>query len=163
MYITFDDYIEMYEPMDESLFRRLVFDACRLMDKYTTGIDNIKKLKQFFPTDEDDAQAVKHCAANIVNILYQIHQAETVAAESRGYELTSMGIRGKVISSVTAGNESISYSTGGNSFGTVIDSAAKDKTVRQNLLSDTVREHLSGVQDANGVNLLFMGRYPSVR
>lgn len=163
MYITFDDYIEMYEPMDEPLFCRLVFDACRLMDKYTTGIDNIKKLKRFFPTDEDDVQAVKHCAANIVNILYQIHQAETVAAESRGYESTSMGIRGKVISSVTAGNESISYSTGGNAFGTVIDSAAKDKTVRQNLLSDTVREHLSGVQDANGVNLLFMGRYPSVR
>ena len=86
------------------------------MDTHTTGIDNVKKLKQFFPTDEEDAQTVKRCAAKIINILDQIRQAEVSAMEARGFESTDMGMKGKVISSVTAGNESISYSTG-SSFG----------------------------------------------
>lgn len=160
MYITFEEYSEFYDPMDESLFNRLLFDACRVMDIHTTGIDNVKKLQKFFPTDEYDAMAVKHCAAKLVNILQQIRQAEIMAKESRGYESTDQGIRGKVISSVTAGNESISYSTAANTSATAVDSAVKDKTVRDKLLADTVWEYLRGVEDANGVNLLYMGKYP---
>lgn len=159
MYITFDEYAKLYDPMDEKSFNRLAFDACRVMDVHTTGIDNVKKLKSYFPTDEYDADAVKHCAAKMVNTLYQIQQAEIAALESRGYESTEQGMRGKVISSVTAGNESISYATG-NASATAIDAAAKDKTARDKLLADIVREYLSGVSDANGVNLLYMGAYP---
>lgn len=158
MYITFEEYRELYDPMDEKLFNSLAFDACRVMDAHTTGIDNVKKLKKY-PPEGDDALVVKHCAAKIVNLLYQIHNAEISAMESAGYESTGMGIRGKVISSVTAGNESISYATG-NISATAIDAAVKDKTARDKLLAETVREYLSGVQDANGVNLLFMGMYP---
>lgn len=158
MYITFDEYTQLYEPMEERLFNVLAFDACRVMDVHTTGIDNVKKLKKY-PPEGDDALAVKHCAAKIINLLYQIQQAESSAMESAGYESTEQGLRGKVISSVTAGNESISYVTG-NSSATAIDAAVKDKTVRDKLVADTVREYLSGVKDANGVNLLYMGAYP---
>lgn len=159
MYITLNEYIALYDLVDERLFNRLAFDACRVMDIHTTGIDNVKKLKFYFPTDEDDAAAVRHCAAKIVNTLYQIQQAEVSSMESRKYESTEQGMRGKIISSVSAGNESISYTTS-NSSATAIDAAVKDKTARDKLLADIVWEYLSGVSDANGVNLLFMGRYP---
>lgn len=159
MYLSFDDYTAIYDPIDEKVFNNLAFEACRVMDAQTTGIDNVKKLKRFFPLDEDDAEAVRRCTAKLVNTLYQIQRAEASAMESIGYESTDMGMRGKVISSVTAGNESISYVTG-NSSSTAIDAAVKDKTVRDKLVADTVREYLSGVSDANGMNLLFMGRYP---
>lgn len=159
MYITFEEYSQLYDPMDEKLFNRLAFDACRVMDIHTTGIDNVKKLKNHFPTDEYAAAAVKHCAAKLVNFLYQVHLAELSALESRGYESTEQGMRGKVISSVSAGNESISYVTG-NSSATAIDAAVKDKSVRDSLIGNIVWEYLSGVEDANGINLLFMGKYP---
>ena len=159
MYITFDEYSKLYDTMDEKVFNRLEFDACRVMDIHTTGIDNVKKLKRFPPVNEDDAMAVKHCAARIINLMHQIQKAEASAMETIGYESTDMGMRGKVISSVTAGNESFSYTTGAASA-TAIDAAVKDKTVRDKLVADTVREYMSGITDANGVNLLYMGKYP---
>lgn len=159
MYITFDDYTKLYDPIVERVFNNLAFDACRVMDMHTTGIDNVKKLRSYFPTAEEDAEAVKRCAAKMVNTLYHIQQAEIAAIESRGYESTEQGMRGKVISSVSAGNESISYATG-NSSATAIDAAVKDKNARDKLLADIVWEYLSGITDANGVNLLYMGRYP---
>lgn len=159
MYITLAGYTELYSTMDETLFNRLSFDACRVMDLHTTGIDNVKKLQKFFPTDEYDAEAVRHCAAKIINLLHQIHKAELSAAEVSGYESTAQGMRGKVISSVTAGNESISY-TAVNSSATAIDEAVKDKTARDKLLAETVWDYLRGVSDDNGVNLLYMGKYP---
>lgn len=159
MYITLAGYTELYSTMDETLFKRLSFDACRVMDLHTTGIDNVKKLQKFFPTDEYDAEAVRHCAAKIINLLHQIHKAEISAMEVSGYESTAQGMRGKVISSVTAGNESISYAAV-NPSATAIDAAVKDKTAKDKLLAETVLDYLRGVSDDNGVNLLYMGKYP---
>lgn len=159
MYITYAEYIDLYGLIDEGLFSRLGFEACREIDKCTKGIDNVKKLKVAFPTDEDDSETVKHCAAKLVNILQQIEDVESYARSGRGYTETANGLQGKVISSVTAGNESISFFTGSTEK-TAIDAAAADGSVKSKLLRDTVREYLSGVTDANGVNLLYMGRYP---
>lgn len=157
MYITQEEYNQMYDEMDSKLFNCLCFDACRVMDIHTTGIDNVKKLKRFFPTDEDAVQAVKHCAARLIDLLHQIHMAEESAAGA--YENSEMGIRGKYIQSITAGNESISY-TSGDTSKTAIDSAVADKAMRDKLMADVIWEYLSGVEDDNGVNLLFMGKYP---
>lgn len=159
MYITIDEYSELYDPIEKRSFNRLAFDACRVMDIHTTGIDGLKKLKRFFPTDADDAEAVKRCAAKIINLMHQIQSAEESAMQAAGYESTESGMRGKIISSVSAGNESISYATSG-SAATTIDIAVKDKAVRDKLVADTVRESLSGISDANGVKLLYMGEYP---
>ena len=160
MYITFDDYKQLYDPIEERVFSLLIFDACRMMDLHTTGIDNVKKLQAYFPTDEYAAQAVRRCAAKLVNFLNQVRETEMAAALGRGYEATDQGVRGKVITSVTAGNESISYSAGGNAASTAAESAAKDKSIKDKLVADIIWECLSGVEDANGINLLFMGRYP---
>lgn len=158
-YIRKDYYEGIYGEIPEADFTRISWDACRMLDRYTTGFDGVKKLKRFFPTEEDDAEAVKRCACKLVNLLYQIEAAEASAASGRGYESTEQGIRGKVISSVTAGNTSISFAAKGGAE-TVIDKAAASATSRENLLRDTIRGGLSGVTDANGIHLLFMGEYP---
>lgn len=160
MYITFDDYKQLYDPMEERVFNLLAYDACRMMDIHTTGIDNVKKLKLYFPTDEDAVQAVKRCAAKLVHFLNQIREVETSVNLGKGYEVTEQGVRGKVITYVTAGNESISYSAGGGADLTAAESAAKDKSVKDKLVAGIILECLSGVEDTNGINLLFMGRYP---
>lgn len=159
MYITFDDYTKFYDPIDERLFNRLAFDACRYVDIHTTGIDNVKKLKQYFPADEDDAQAVKNCVAKLVNFLAQVQEAENAIAMGRGYTETENGLQRKIVSSVEAGNEAISYMES-NAGTSVIDKAVSDLSVRNKLVADIIREGLSGITDANGVNLLYMGPYP---
>lgn len=159
MYITFDQFTTLYDPIDEKLFNRLAFDACRMIDNHTTGIDGVRKLQVAFPTDEYAVAAVMHCAGNIVNLLHQIHEAEQTAAVARGYTETAQGLQRKIISRIEAGNEAISYSETKLSNSSV-DAAVADKSVRDALITSTIKEYLSGVTDANGVNLLYMGPYP---
>lgn len=159
MYITFTDYTALYDAIEENAFERLAYEACRCIDRLTTGMDGVKKLKIAFPSEEDAATAVKHCAAKLVNLLYQIQEAEKTASLGRGYIQTANGLQGKVVSSVTAGNESVSYTTGAVQK-TAVDVAVSDVVARRKMISGIVREYLSGVADANGVNLLFMGPYP---
>lgn len=153
MYITLEEYTQLYDATDEKAFTRNGSEACRIMDQYTTGADGFKKLKQAFPADADDAAAVKHCAARLINLLCQIEQVQTFG----GYEATEQGVRGRVISSVSSGNESISYAT--NAV-TAIEKAASDRTVKDAMITNIIRGGLSGIRDANGVNLLYMGPYP---
>ena len=153
MYITLEEYTQLYDATDEKAFARNGSEACRIMDQYTTGVDGFKKLKQAFPVDADDEAAVKHCAARLINLLCQIEQAQSFG----GYEATEQGVRGRVISSVSSGTESISYAT--NAV-TAIEKAASDRTVKDAMITNIIRGGLSGIRDANGVNLLFMGSYP---
>lgn len=160
MYITYEEYLKWFDPIDRTIFNRLAFEACRVMDKYTTGLDGVRKLRDHFPTDEADAETVKFTAAQLVDFLYQCFDAEQIAATGRGYTETESGIRGKVISSVSAGNESISYATTATATTTAVDEAVKDKSTKDKILFQTVRDGLTGVADCNGVNLLYMGVYP---
>ena len=159
MYITFEEYGQLYDPMEETVFNRLAFDACRVLDIHTTGIDNVKKLRSFPPKDEYSSQMVKHCAAKLVNILHQIHEAEMAAAMGRGYTETEQGLQRRIISRLESGNEAISFSES-KASNSAIDAAVADKSARDYLLAETVWEYLRGVEDENGVNLLYMGRYP---
>lgn len=159
LYIRIEDYTKLYGDIDSGVFDRLAFDACRQLDRLTTGIDGVKKLKLAMPAD-DDRTAVVQCACKIVNMLYQIEEAEKSASLSRGYVDTEEGLRGKIISSATAGNVSVSYSTGAAK--TAADIAATDREERKKMINETIRDYLSGVADANGVNLLYMGVYPNV-
>ena len=161
MYITFDQFTTLYDHVDEKLFNRLAFDAERIIDNHTTGLDGVKKLRVAFPSDEYDAAAVMHCTGNIVNLLHQIHEAEQTLNAARGYTETENGLQGKVISQIQSGSESISYSEAKHSNSS-IDAAVADKAARDKLIASTIREYLSGTKDANGVNLLYMGRYPRV-
>ena len=157
-YIDIAYYSDLYGSIDEADFKRLSFDACRKVDNYTTGVDGVRKLSVAFPTDEFAAESVRRCCAKVLNLMHQIEQAEKSAAASNGYVETESGLRGKVISSVSAGNESISYAVN-HQTATEIGKAVSDATARERLFAKTIEGYLSGVADANGVNLLYMGRY----
>ena len=163
-YAEYDYYISLYgeEAIQENVFNRFSYDACRKIDHLTTGVDNVKKLKVAFPTDEDDIEAIKRCTCKIINIMSSIQEAEKRINSSKGYTKREDGtLQGKIVSSVTSGNESISYSVHGNgSEATLIDKVLSDKQAQERLYRDTVQEYLSGTGDANGVNLLYMGPYP---
>lgn len=163
-YIDYNYFVELYGDKIITLqeFNLASWEAFRKLEYHTTGVDGVKKLKVAFPTDEDDAEAVKRCAAKLVYITAQIAAVEKSASKGRGYTETANGLQGKIISSVSAGNESISFSTTNNTA-TLIDKALNDKAAQERLYRDTVTEYLSGVKDANGVNLLYMGVYPFLR
>lgn len=164
-YVDYEYYRSLYgeKAIPEADFNRLALDACRKLDIATTGIDNVKKLKVAFPVDEYDAETIRRCVCELINISYKLEQSEENARSVHGYITREDGtVTNKQVSSVSAGNESISYVTSGNSSSgaTLIDKALSDKDIQERIYRDTIMDYLSGVSDANGVNLLFMGPYP---
>lgn len=160
-YVDYEYYKSLYgeKAMPEADFNRLSWDAEREINKATSGVDGVKKLKVAFPVDEDDAEVVKRCVCALVEFLNQIESAERNANMLSQYEETEVGLKGKVISSHTAGNESISYAVGKTSD-TAISTAIKSVKDRDLMIYQHIASRLSGVSDANGVSLLFGGRYP---
>lgn len=147
------------DEWEERLFNRLSWEACRRIDVLT-----LNKLKFAFPTNEDDAETVKRCVCKLIDISAQIEAANKRVTEGQGYITDESGaLRGKVVSSITSGSESVSYTAKAESGSTLIDTVLPDKSAQDKLYRDTVREYLSFVGDANGVNLLFAGAYPGKR
>lgn len=162
MYVDYEYYKALYgsDAVSESEFNRFFWDAFKKIEHYTTGADGIKKLKVAFPMDDDGAESVKRCACALIDLMSNIKKAEQNLRSATGFIQKEDGtVQGKVVTSVSAGNESISYSVKTNNTSPV-DEAVSDRTKREQLFADTIREYLSGVSDANGVNLLYMGAYP---
>lgn len=163
-YVDFEYYKTLYgdKAIPEADFNRLSWDASKKIEHYTTGVDGVKKLQVAFPTDDDGAESVKRCVCALIDLMSNIKQAEQNIRNASGFIQKDDGtVQGKVVSSVSAGNESISYSAK-TSNTTLIDQAVSDRKAREQLFADTIREYLSGVTDSNGVNLLYMGVYPYV-
>ena len=161
-YIDYEYYKSLYgeKAIPETDFKRLSWDAEREIDKATSGVDGVKKLKIAFPIDEEDAETVKRCVVELVNFLYKLEEAENNANSLGHYtEREDGSLHGKVVSSVSAGNESISYAVGKSSE-TAISTAIKSVKDKEMVIYQLISSRLSGVSDANGVNLLFAGRYP---
>lgn len=156
-YATFEYYKSLYaDDITEEQFNNFEWDARRTIDANTTGIDNVRKLRVAFPVNEENAEAVKRCVCKLVKLMYDIAEAE----KSRGIVHRSDGsVVSGPVASVSSGSESISYAANG---GTALDAAVSDIGERNRLYIQTVRNMLSGVTDANGVCLLYMGVYPYV-
>ncbi len=136
-------------------YKRFGRRAERRVDGITGG-----KLQFAFPTDERDIEAVKDCVCELADLLYQIDAYSAAAMESMGTVVQSDGtVKGKVITSISSGSESIGYSAAG-SVSTATMEAAKDKKVADTMVYSMVRDGLGGLPDANGVNLLYAGAYP---
>lgn len=95
----------------------------------------------------------------------EIEQAEESARNASGFVTREDGtVQSKLVASVSSGSESISYATSSSGAkNSLIGAVLTDKAAQEKLYADTFSEYLSGVLDANGVNLLFMGAYPCVR
>lgn len=153
-YVTYEYYKIIYgeDSMPETDFNRLSWEACRKVDTLT-----LNKLKFAFPTNEDDIEAVRRCVCKLIEIAGQIEAANKRVSEGQGYIMDESGaMRGKTISSVSSGSESVSYSAKAEQS-TLIDAVLSDKAAQERLYRDTVREYLSLVPDSNGVNLLYAG------
>lgn len=164
-YVDYDFYKNLYgeKAISDSDFNRLLWECEKRVDNLTTGVDGVRKLKIAFPINEDDSEAVKRCICKLIEISAQIEKSVETLTEASGYttDEATGAIRGKVISSKSSGSESISYTSSvSGSTSTLIDKALSDKNVQDRLYNDTIIEYLSGVPDANGVNLLFAGPYP---
>lgn len=155
-YINKDDYILLYGDISDPEFEVNSFKANRIMEENTTGVDGFDKLKQATPVDEDAKTALKMCEAELIHTIKQIRDIEKAGAMINRADGT---VSPAMVSSVSSGSESISYATSSNSL---INAAASDFKARTMLFQGIVRNYLSGVQDANGVNLLYMGGYPYV-
>lgn len=154
-YVTYDYYKSIYgeDSMPETDFNRLSWEACRKVDTLT-----LNKLKFAFPTNEDDIEAVRRCVCKLIEIAGQIEVANKRVSEGQGYIKDESGaMRGRVVSSVSSGSESISYTAKAEGGSTLIDAVLSDKAAQERLYRDTVREYLSLVPDSNGVNLLYAG------
>lgn len=162
MKVTYQDYTQRFgsSRVTQAQFPHLIFDASRIMAVMTTGIDGYRKLELAFPYDPYNSEAVIMCACKLVDVLWQIEQAQESARAARGTEQTVNGYRGKAIASMSAGNESVSYENSATAGGTAIDKAIADSAEKKVLMHEIITQYLSGVQDAHGVNLLYMGVYP---
>ena len=153
-YVNYEYYSSLYgnKAISETDFNRLLWDAEREIDKATSGVDNVRKLKVAFPTNEEDAESIKRCVCALIEFLDNLESAEKSAAMVQGSDGT---MRGGIIKSVSAGNESITYETSGT-----IGNAIRSTKDRELTVYAFIASRLHGVSDANGVNLLFGGRYP---
>lgn len=147
MFVDYAYFTNLYgSTVEETTFNRLLWNAEKLVRDATTGVDGRCKLDFAFPDKETDAETVKRCVCAVVDLMARVDKAETEADGN------------KVVKSVSAGNESITYDVKSGIIGAVL----ADKTAQAKLYTDTVREYLRGTKDKNGVNLLFGGIYPYV-
>ena len=163
-YIDYEYYKSLYgeKAIPEADFNRLLWDAEREIDKATSGIDNVRKLQVAFPTGDYESESVKRCVCALVDFLNQLENAESEANSISGLtERADGSMQGKVVASVSAGNESITYAVG-KSSDTAISNAIKDLRSKDMAIYQFISSRLVGIADANGVNLLYNGPYPYV-
>ena len=155
-YLTYQEYRQLYTGQDAikaDAFPFLERQAERYIDRLTLTVDNVKKLKVAFPTDEDDVNAVKDCVIEVMKALDNINAAEGANADS------IRSGRGGLIASASSGSESVTYAVAGSD----LVNAALDSNRKDAYLYKIIKNNLAGAQDANGVNLLYGGRYPCIR
>lgn len=153
MYADYTYYQTEYGgKMSADDFKRFGRRAERRIDGITGN-----KLQFAFPTETRSIEAIKDCVCELADFLYQIDAYSSAAMESIGTVTEADGtVKGKVITSISSGSESIGYSTAG-SASTAISEAAKDKKVADAMICGMVQDGLTGVADSNGVNLLYAG------
>ena len=163
-YVDYEYYKSLYgeNALSESEFSRFLWEAEREIDKATSGVDGVRKLQIAFPTSDYDAESVRRCVVEVVSFLYKLEVAEkSLNAINEYTERADGSLQGKVVTSVSAGNESISYAVGKTSD-TAISNAIKDLQSKDMTIQKLIASKLRGISDANGINLLFEGRYPYI-
>lgn len=123
-------------------------------------IDGItgNKLQFAFPTNERDVEAVKDCVCELADFLWQIDSYNAAAMESMGTVAQPDGtVKGKVITSISSGSESIGYSASGVFDKTDVMKAAGDRSYREIVENKIAVFWFDGVSDSNGVPLRYAG------
>lgn len=154
MYADLDFYANTYGGAlitDATEFEQLASRADLEINKATNN-----RLEDFPPAAKYTPRiAVAEC--ELIDELKLIRMAgEAVAANLSG---SGTGAAAGDVASITSGEESISYSSNGaiSAGRAAYVQAATDPAARERLLYAIILRNLSGIPDANGVNLTYKG------
>lgn len=161
-YTDFEFYATIYHGnvVPEADFPRIADRASDFLDVIT-----FDRLVDGLPSDERAATKVQKAVCAVAEKLYELELAEkqaNAAAQAGGSSGASGGATPGIISSRSAGSESVSYASlsdtaSGAKNWSAVYQAAGDETLTNNLLYSAARLYLTGVRDDNGVNLLYAG------
>ncbi len=148
-YATYEDYTYIYfgNVVPESDFPRLAERASEEIDSMTND-----RLTDWLPEKELDVIKIKKACCSLAESLFYREQLATAGMASVGQD--SEG-KGKIISSISSGSESISYATGGTSASS-LEGIVIQKLVDES--SSKATKYLSGIEYKNrGYTILFRG------
>lgn len=136
-------------------------DFPKYVSRASDRIDTITfdRLADGLPSDVRANQKVQKAVCSVAEALYQIDSVKNALLNNLGTVETEDGkVTGKTVSSVTAGSESITYSTGtSDASKTVYAQACMDKKVENILIRQKAEQYLYGVKDDKGEYLLYAG------
>ena len=144
-YCDYDFYTNKYlgNVITEADFPRLSERASEKLDRLTFDRLSISEDGTIETLDEKTSTRVKKAVCKIAEILNDIDVYEKSSRELAGFEQTENGQRGKVITSVSSGSESISYSVKETS-NSIVGAVLTDKKAQERLFYDIAVEYLSG-------------------
>ena len=136
-------------------------DFPKYADRASDRVDEITfdRLADGLSSDSRANKKVQKAVCSVAEALYQIDSVKNALLNNLGTVETEDGkVTGKTVSSVTAGSESITYSTGtSDASKTVYAQAAMDKKVENILIRQSAGQYLYGVKDDKGEYLLYAG------
>lgn len=155
-YVDFEFYKTKYygDIVPEESFQKYAEIASDRIDRIT-----FDRLVDGLPENERDKTKVQKAVCAVADALYQIDQIRRSNMETVGTVKQEDGtVKGKMVSSVSSGSESISYVTGtqGNSSD-IYAQASIDKKVENVLLRQVATDYLAGVVNKKGICLLYAG------
>lgn len=141
------------DTVPESDFLKYAERASDRIDQYT-----FDRLVDGLPDDERVKTKVQKAVCAVADTMYQIDQIKKASMDTVGTIQKEDGtVVNKTVSSVSSGNESISYATGSNISGNVYAQASMDKKVENALLLNVATEYLAGATNDKGICLLYAG------
>jgi hypothetical protein len=136
-------------------------DFPKYADRASDRVDEITfdRLADGLSSDSRANKKVQKAVCSVAEALYQIDSVKNALLNNLGTVETEDGkVTGKTVSSVTAGSESITYSTGtSDASKTVYAQACMDKKVENILIRQKAEQYLYGVKDDKGEYLLYAG------
>ena len=164
-YADFEFYATTYHGnvVPEADFPRIADRASDFLDVITFG-----RLADGLPSDERAAAKVQKAVCAICEKLYQLELADKQALSaaaggtSSGSAGGTGGVNAGVVTSRSAGSESISYASpsemaNGAKTWSAVYQVAGDEQATNKLLYDTAKVYLTGVRDNEGTPLLYAG------
>lgn len=125
----------------ESDFPKWADRASRQIDVFT-----FRRLLSAYPEDKYTDKQIKLCMCELAEKMMETDKyLKASALNEEGHAAT--------VKSVSAGSESITYTTGETVYASVI----KDERSRTAFYRVTLTEYLNGLTDANGICLLYVG------
>ena len=161
-YADYEFYTTSYfgSAVPETDFPRLAERASDFVDTMT-----FDRLVDGLPTNKRSQKCIKKAVCSLAELMYQIELAEKNAVNQASANLTDTNVGNistGIVTSVSSGNESISYATpqqkaSGAKEWSAVYAAAGDVQKTNDLLLKTALPLLMGVRTDDGIPVLYAG------